>query len=50
MGNYRKKKTLVLNRFLSADPSLPASRVCRSQLTLIADYDAAGPALSESAD
>lgn len=44
-----KEKTSALDRFLRADPSLPASRVCRSQAALIADYDAAGYALSESA-
>lgn len=44
-----KQKASVLKRFLSADPSLPASRVCRSQATLIADFDAAALTLAESA-
>ena len=44
-----KEKASVLHRFVNADPSLPASRVCRGQAALIADCDAAGPILSEPA-
>lgn len=44
-----KDKASILNRFVNGDRSFPASRISRSQAALIADLDAAAPALSESA-